>query len=128
MAHLQARLAMNNEAQHKQLVEMTKRCNELALILYSQNQDYTFDMTYALEEVTRQYEDYTKQRMPFDEIVSRLNLEIERYEHLAEALRRLPPILDKIDLIPDSLSAVMDTILMRESMHHHEDGFDRSKD
>ena len=124
MAHLQARLAMNNEAQHKQLVEMTKRCNELALILYSQNQDYTFDMTYALNEVTKQYEDFHKQRLPFDEIVARMNHEIERYEHLAEALRRLPPILDKIDAVPDSLSAVMDTILIRESHHHHEDGFD----
>ncbi|MBR1538858.1 MAG: hypothetical protein IJ636_05055, partial [Bacteroidales bacterium] len=124
MESMQARLGQSNEAQHKRLVEMTQKCNELALILYSQNQDYTFDMTYALEEVTRQYEDYTKQRMPFDEIVSRLNLEIERYEHLAEALRRLPPILGKLDVVPDSLSAVMDTILLRESTHHHENGFD----
>jgi len=124
MESMQARLGQRNEMQHKRLVEMTQKCNELALILYSQNQDYTFDMTYALEEVTEQYEDYTKQRMPFDEIVSHLNLEIERYEHLAEALRRLPPILDKIEAVPDSLSAVMDTILLRESTHHHEDGFD----
>ena len=124
MEAMQARLSMNNDAQHQRLVDMTRKCNELALILYSQNQDYTFDMTYALDEVSRQYEDYHKQRMPFDEIVSRMNLEIERYEHLAEALRRLPPILDKIDAVPDSLSAVMDTILLRESTHHHEDGFD----
>ena len=123
MASMESRLSQSNEAQHKRLVEMTKKCNELALILYSQNQDYTFDMTYALEEVTRQYEDFTKQRMPFDQIVDRLNLEIERYEHLAEALRRLPPVLDKLDAVPDSLSAVMDTILVHESHHHHE-GFD----
>ncbi len=123
MEHMQARLGQSNELQHQRLVEMTKRCNELALILYSQNQDYTFDMTYALEEVSKEYEDYTRQRMPFDEIVTRLDLEIERYEHLSEALRRLPPLLDKIDVIPDSLSAVMDTILLRESTHHHA-GFD----
>ena len=115
-----ARLMQTNHAQHDRLVEMTKRCNELALILYSQNQDYTFDLTYALEEVTKQYEDYTKQKMPFDEIVERLNLEIERYEHLAEALRRLPPALDKIDVLPDSLSAVMDIIEDREKSHHHD--------
>ena len=121
---MRSRLNMNNEAQHKRLIDLTKQCNELALILYSQNPDYTFDMTYALEQVTRQYDDYSKQRLPFDEIVTRMNLEIERYEHLAEALRRLPPILDKIDAIPDSLSAVMDTILFNESLHHHEDGFD----
>ena len=124
MEQMRARLDMNNEAQHQQLVDMTKRCNELALILYSQNQDYTFDMTYALEEVTKQYNEYHKQRMPYDEIVARLNLEIERYEYLAEALRRLPPVLDKIEAVPDSLSAVMDTILVHEAAHHHEDGFD----
>ena len=124
MENMQNRLGQSNEAQHKRLIEMTQRCNELALILYSQNQDYTFDMTYALEEVTREYENFSSQRMPFDEIVTRLNLEIERYEHLAEALRRLPPVLDKLDVVPDSLSAVMDTILLKESLHHHEDGFD----
>ena len=120
MEHMRDRLVQSNERQHQQLVDMTRRCNELALVLYSQNQDFTFDLTYALEEVTRQYDDYTKQRMPYDEIVQQLNLEIERYEHLAEALRRLPPILDKIDAVPDSLSAVMDTILLREKTHHHD--------
>ena len=124
MESMQASLGQSNELQHQRLIEMTQKCNELALILYSQNQDYTFDMTYALNEVTRQYEDFHKQRLPFDEIVNRMNHDIERYEHLAEALRRLPPILDKIDAVPDSLSAVMDTILIRESHHHHEDGFD----
>ena len=120
MESMRKRLNQNNEAQHMRLVEMTRKCNELALILYSQNQDYTFDMTYALEEVTREYNDYTKQRMPYDEIVMRLNLEIERYEYLAESLRRLPPILDKLDVVPDSLSAVMDTISAREKTHHHD--------
>ncbi len=124
MEQMRARLNQNNEAQHQQLIEMTKRCNELALILYSQNQDYTFDLTYALEEVTRQYNDYNKQRMPFDEIVVRMNLEIERYEYLAEALRRLPPVLSRVEVVPDSLSALMDTIQMQEIAHHHEDGFD----
>ncbi len=124
MEQMRAQLDRNNEVQHQRLVEMTRRCNELALILYSQNQDYTFDMTYALEEVTRQYNDYNNQRLPFDEIVERMNLEIERYEYLAEALRRLPPVLSKIDAVPDSLSAVMDSILVHEAAHHHEDGFD----
>ena len=120
MAHMRTQLSQSNEGQHQQLVEMTKRCNELALILYSQSQDYTFDMTYALDEVTRQYEDYAKQRMPFDQIITRLNFDIERYEHLAESLRRLPPVLDKIDILPDSLSAVMDSILVNERHHAHD--------
>ena len=105
-------IKQRNEMQHKELVDMTKRCNELALMLYSQSQDYTFDMTYALDEVTREYDNYHKQRRPFDEIVANLNMEIERCEHLAESLRRLPPMLDKIDGIPDSLSSVMDAFLL----------------
>lgn len=122
MENMRSRLSQSNEGQHQQLVEMTKRCNELSLILYSQSQDYTFDMTYALDEVTRQYDDYEKQRMPFDEIITRLNFDIERYEHLAEALRRLPPVLDKIDILPDSLSAVMDSIAVNERHHDHDHG------
>lgn len=124
MVQMHAHLNQDSETQHRQLVEMTRRCNELALILYSQNQDYTFDMTYALEEVTREYNDFNKQRMPFDEIVARMNLEIERYEYLAETLRRLPPVLDKLEDVPDSLSAVMDSILVHEAAHHHEEGYD----
>ena len=120
MELMRSRLQQSNDAQHDKLVEMTRKCNELALILYSQNQDYTFDMTYALEEVTRQYDEYKRNRMPFDQVVARLNLEIERYEHLAESLRRLPPMLDKIVAVPDSLSAVIDTIAARERTHHHD--------
>ena len=124
MDMMRERLERNNEIQHEKLVEMTRKCNELALILYSQRQDYTFDLTYALEEVTRQYNDFEKQRVPYDEILAHMNLEIERYEHLAEALRRLPPVLDKIDVVPDSLSAVMDSILVHEARHHHDADFD----
>ena len=44
-----------DEAQHQQMVDMIKKYNELSLMLYSQNEDYTFDMTYALKEVSREY-------------------------------------------------------------------------
>jgi len=111
-------IKQRNEIQHQELINMTKRCNELALMLYSQSQDYTFDMAYALDEVTREYESYHRQRRPFDEIVANLNMEIERCEHLAESLRRLPPMLDKIDGIPDSLSSVMDIVLLNGDVLH----------
>ena len=58
--------------QRAQLVEMMQRSNELSLMLYSQKQDYTFDMTYALNEVSRQYEDFSAQKLPFDDIITRL--------------------------------------------------------
>ena len=115
-------IKQRNEIQHRELVDMTKRCNELALMLYSQSQDYTFDMTYALDEVTREYENYHNQRRPFDEIVANLSMEIERCEHLAESLRRLPPMLDTvIPGIPDSLSSVMNTLLLSGNILHYDE-------
>ena len=43
-------------AQHQQLVMQVENSNELSLMLYSQPQDHTFDLTYALQQATRQYE------------------------------------------------------------------------
>ena len=77
--------------QRAQLVEMMQRSNELSLMLYSQKQDYTFDMTYALNEVSRQYEDFASQKLPFDDIITRLDIDIDRYDRLVTTLKRLPP-------------------------------------
>lgn len=128
MENRQGWIRLRNEMQHRELVEMTKRCNELALMLYSQSQDYTFDLTYALDEVTREYENYHRQRRPFDEIVANLSMEIERCEHLAESLRRLPPMLDKIEGIPDSLSSVMDAYLLSGNMLRYDENYPFSLD
>ena len=46
------------EEQHKQMVKYAKKCNDLSLMLYSQKQDYTFDISYAMEKVTQEYEDF----------------------------------------------------------------------
>ncbi|MBQ6177186.1 MAG: mechanosensitive ion channel [Bacteroidales bacterium] len=77
--------------QRAQLVEMMQRSNELSLMLYSQKQDYTFDMTYALNEVSRQYEEFAEQKLPFDDIITRLDIDIDRYDRLVHTLKRLPP-------------------------------------
>lgn len=111
-----------NEAQHLNLVSMVKKCNELSLILYSQDQDFTFDMTYALDEVTSEYESFKRQRVPYDDIMARLDLEIDRYERLVEALRRLPPVLDEIDIVPDSLRISKDSLMRSVNEDSHEHG------
>ena len=77
--------------QRAQLVEMMQRSNELSLMLYSQKQDYTFDMTYALNEVSRQYEEFSSQKLPFDDMITRLDIDIDRYDRLIHTLKRLPP-------------------------------------
>lgn len=96
--------------QHIQLIRILKKCNELSLMLYSQNQDFTFDLTYALKEVTVEYQNFNKHRLPFDDIVAHLDLEIERYARLVESLRRLPPQLEKVEDLPDSLAYHNDSL------------------
>ena len=85
------RMRGNGERQHARLVRMMQQSNELSLMLYSQKQDYTFDMTYALNEVSRQYEEFSSRRMPFDDIVKRLDIDIDRYTRLIHTLKSLPP-------------------------------------
>lgn len=85
----------NEVQQHKMLVKLIEDCNELSLMLYSQQQDYTFDLTYALEEVTDQYLEFNSNRMPYEDIVGELEIEIDRYEKLVQTLKNLPPALKK---------------------------------
>ena len=86
------------EGQHQKMVKVAKNCNDLSLMLYSQKQDYTFDISYALEKVTQEYEDFNKNRTPYDRIVTKLSIEINRYARLIESLRRLPPELKEVEL------------------------------
>ena len=106
----QDRIDSRNRSQHGTMVKTLKKCNELSLMLYSQNQDYTFDMTYALKEVTKQYQAFNERKMPYDEIVTSLDLEIDRYSRLIESLRRLPPELRDVKEVPDSLKYTNDSI------------------
>lgn len=117
MERSRSRIRFSDEMQHRAMVAMLKQCNELSLILYSQNQDYTFDVTYSLKEVTEKFDQFKKKKMPYDEIITTMDIEIERYERLAEALRRIPPILEEIEAIPDSISVSKDSLEMDLGSH-----------
>ena len=104
------RLTEDYEKQRQKMVDVMKQCDELSLMLYSQKQGFTFDVSYALQKVTQKYNEFNQDRRPFDRIVSNLNVEIERYARLIESLRRLPPELDSIIGIPDSLLIHYDSL------------------
>ena len=110
----QARIAQQSARQHDRMVEIMQKCNELSLMLYSQKQEYTFDLAYVLDNVTDEYEDFQDKRMPYDQVLSQMDLEIERFSRLIESLRRLPPQLSDRDIkdLPDSLRYRNDSIKM----------------
>lgn len=92
------RLQVMNEQQHEKLKKLMENSSLTSLMLYSQKQDYTFDMTYACHEATKQYREFNVDRLPYDKIVKRIDYEISRYDGLIRTLEHLPPSLVKLKL------------------------------
>ena len=88
-----ARYSAYNQLQHKQMISLMQRSDQVALMLYSQKQDFTFDMTYACHEATEMYREFSTRRVPYDRIMQRMDAEIERYQYLIETLSNIPPSL-----------------------------------
>ena len=101
----QQRFNDDYERQHQRMVDVVTESNELSILLYTQEQEMTFDLAYALKKVTANYKTFSMDRRPYDHIVSSLNYEIDRNARLIEALRRLPPMMKEIEMeiVPDSL-------------------------
>ena len=101
----QQRFNEDFERQHQRMIDVITESNELSILLYTQEQEMTFDLAYALKKVTANYQDFRYDRRPYDHIVGSLNYEIDRYARLIEALRRLPPMMKEIEveILPDSL-------------------------
>ena len=74
-----------------QLKETIKRSNQNALMLYSQNSNYVFDMTYACHEATEQYQIFQKQQLPFKAYLEESDVEIAKYDSLINSLKAMRP-------------------------------------
>ena len=101
----QQRFNDDYERQHQRMIDVVTESNELSILLYTQEQEMTFDLAYALKKVTADYKVFSMNRRPYDHIVNSLNYEIDRNARLIEALRRLPPMMKEIEMeiVPDSL-------------------------
>ena len=66
------RLTEDYEKQRQKMIDVMKQCDELSLMLYSQKQGFTFDVSYALQKVAKKYNEFNQDRGPFDHIVSNL--------------------------------------------------------
>ena len=106
----QQRFNDDYERQHQRMIDVITESNELAILLYTQEQEMTFDLAYALKKVTANYKVFSMNRRPYDQIVGSLNYEIDRSARLIEALCRLPPMMREIEIIPDSLQYRNDSL------------------
>ena len=78
------------EQLRNQLMTTMRRSNQNSLMLYSQKQDYVFDLTYACHEATEQYREFQRQRVPFKTFMERTEHEIARYDSLIISLQKMP--------------------------------------
>jgi hypothetical protein len=74
----------------KNLISVLNQSNENALMLYSQKQDYIFDLTYACNEATEQYRKFRKNVTPFINYINKNKAEIARYDSLISSLSTMP--------------------------------------
>lgn len=84
----QQRFDEDYERQHQKMLDVINKSNDLSILLYTQEQNMTFDLTYALKKVSSEYKDFSKDRRPYDHIVNELNIEIDG--KVAAAYRFLP--------------------------------------
>ena len=76
-----------------QLLQTMKRADQNALMLYSQQQDNVFDLTYACHEATKQYRDFQEQRLPFTDFLSKTEADLARYDSLITRLEHMPDLV-----------------------------------
>lgn len=99
-----------NVDQHTELIRMMQNSNQIALMLYSQSSDFTFDMAYACQAATEQYRQLKSHHMPYNKMKARLLSEIDRYDALIAVLENLPPKLlpnGELSAAPDSLQSLL---------------------
>ena len=79
-----------SEGVRTQLMETMLRSNQNSLMLYSQKQEYVFDLTYACNEATAQYRAFQQQQLPFNTYLKKANNDIARYDSLIGSLKAMP--------------------------------------
>ncbi len=79
-----------SERVREQLMSTMKLSNQNSLMLYSQKQEYVFDLTYACHEATEQYHTFQRQRAPFKNFLNKADSEIARYDSLINSLKAMP--------------------------------------
>jgi potassium efflux system protein len=85
--------AQRNTEMRKRTIATLESSDQTALMLYSQKMDYIFDLTYACNAATQQYNEYQRTRMPFDKIIIQLRQDTTNYSGLVQSLSHMPMML-----------------------------------
>lgn len=93
MGEKQKRMAVYTDQMRQNLFKTMSQADQNALMLYSQKQDYVFDLTYACNEATTQYREFTRATAPFRKHVDNSAVEVARYDSLIQSLTTMPVMM-----------------------------------
>ena len=114
-----------NQEVFRNLTQTMRQSNQNALMLYSQKQEYLFDLTYACHQATEQYQRFQRQQLPFREYLKNTDVEIARYDSLVNSLKAMPTnMLSEQARTDRSVCLTLATSIMRtleEDTHQMED-------
>lgn len=85
----QKRLKERSEKFWKDLINIGNKSNQNSLMLYSQKEDYVFDLTYACHEATEQYHEFQRNVMPIKKFIHQSDIEVARYDSLILSLSKM---------------------------------------
>ena len=79
------------------MMKAMDRSHQIELMLYSQRNDYVFDLAYACNEATKLHDKIASGMMPFESFAQSFNDQITQYVQLNKALEEIPAFLLKTD-------------------------------
>ena len=102
------------ETVFQSLTQTMKQSNQNALMLYSQKQEYLFDLTYACHQATEQYQQFQRQQLPFREFINKTSGDVARYDSLINSLSTTPTnALSEQAKIDRSVCLTLATVIKR---------------
>ena len=97
-------LLVNNRAQREAFSQVLKSADEVTIMLYTQRPEFTFDMAFALEEVSRVSAAFHEQVLLSDQYRNAARSGLRRYELLNETLLGMSRRQSTDSLAADSLA------------------------
>ena len=90
LSHRQNRQQEMENRVGQQMRSVMLQSNQNALMLYSQQQDFIFDLTYACHEATELYQQFQQKQAPFKMFLKKTNVDVARYDSLIISLNEMP--------------------------------------
>lgn len=101
-------LLTGTNQRREELAEMVQAADELTLKLYSQNPEFSFDMAFALEDISKLYQEFHQKVSVSELYMNDSRAGLRRYTLLGETLRGMYPVqpLDTLALSDSSLMVI----------------------